>query len=66
MDDTAKTSFTLAYLFPSWSHRFDAEHYPFGTIMDIPGYGRGIVEDRGSAIKGPNRIDLFLIHTRKH
>ncbi len=28
--------------------------------MDIPGYGRGIVQDRGSAIKGPNRIDLFF------
>jgi 3D (Asp-Asp-Asp) domain-containing protein len=38
----------------------DTVHYPFGTIMDIPGYGRGIVQDRGSAIKGPNRIDLFF------
>ena len=38
----------------------DTKHYPFGTIMDIPGYGRGIVQDRGSAIKGPNRIDLFF------
>jgi hypothetical protein len=38
----------------------DTKHYRFGTIMDIPGYGRGIVEDRGSAIKGPNRIDLFF------
>ena len=27
--------------------------------MLIPGYGKGIVEDRGSAIKGPERIDLF-------
>jgi hypothetical protein len=38
----------------------DTVHYPFGTRMNIPGYGRGIVEDRGSAIKGPNRIDLFF------
>jgi hypothetical protein len=38
----------------------DTRHYPFGTIMDVPGYGRGIVEDRGSAIKGPSRIDLFF------
>ena len=38
----------------------DTVHYPFGTTMKIPGYGRGIVEDRGSAIKGPNRIDLFF------
>jgi hypothetical protein len=37
----------------------DTGYYPFGTIMLIPGYGRGIVEDRGSAIKGPDRIDLF-------
>jgi 3D (Asp-Asp-Asp) domain-containing protein len=37
----------------------DTRHYPFGTRMTIPGYGKGIVEDRGSAIKGPNRIDLF-------
>jgi len=38
----------------------DTGHYPFGTIMDIPGYGLGVVEDRGAAIKGPNRIDLFF------
>lgn len=37
----------------------DTAHYPFGTIMYIPGYGYGRVEDRGSAIKGPNRLDLF-------
>ena len=38
----------------------DTSYYPFGTFMDIPGYGKGIVEDRGSAIKGPNRIDIFF------
>lgn len=38
----------------------DTKHYPFGTVMEIPGYGKGIVEDRGSAIKGPARIDLFF------
>ena len=32
---------------------------PQGTVVHIPGYGRGIVEDIGSAIKG-NRIDLFM------
>jgi 3D (Asp-Asp-Asp) domain-containing protein len=37
----------------------DTGYYPFGTIMLIPGYGKGIVEDRGSAIQGPDRIDLF-------
>jgi 3D (Asp-Asp-Asp) domain-containing protein len=27
--------------------------------MYVPGYGWGTVEDRGGAIKGPNRIDIF-------
>jgi hypothetical protein len=38
----------------------DTVHYPFGTRMYIPGYGWGVVEDRGSAIKGANRIDIFM------
>lgn len=38
----------------------DTRHYPFGTEMFVPGYGWGVVEDRGSAIKGPNRIDLYF------
>ncbi len=38
----------------------DTSHYPFGTRMFVPGYGWGRVEDRGSAIKGPDRIDLFF------
>ncbi len=33
--------------------------YAFGTIMDIPEYGRVEVLDRGGAIKG-NRIDLYM------
>jgi hypothetical protein len=37
----------------------DTEHYPFGTRMYVPGYGWGVVQDRGGAIKGPNRIDLY-------
>ncbi len=40
----------------------DTRHYPFGTVMHIPGYGYGRVEDRGSAIQG-NHIDLFF---KKH
>lgn len=43
----------------------DTRHYPFGTRMDIPGYGTGIVEDRGSAIKGPGRIDIFYDSHRR-
>jgi len=37
----------------------DRHYYPFGTVMYVPGYGYGRVEDTGSAIKGPARIDLF-------
>ena len=38
----------------------DTKYYPFGTRMYVPGYGWGLVEDRGSAIKGPNRLDLYF------
>jgi hypothetical protein len=37
----------------------DTNYYPFGTRMYVPGYGWGTVEDRGGAIKGPDRIDIF-------
>ena len=37
----------------------DTSRYPFGTRMQIPGYGKGTVEDVGSAIKGEH-IDLFF------
>ncbi len=42
----------------------DTRRYPFGTIMYIPGYGWGRVEDIGSAIKG-NHIDLFFSSHQK-
>ena len=38
----------------------DTAYYPFGTRMYVPGWGWGVVGDRGSAIKGPNRIDIFF------
>lgn len=38
----------------------DTDYYPFGTKMYVPGYGRGIVEDRGGDIKGPERIDIYF------
>jgi 3D (Asp-Asp-Asp) domain-containing protein len=28
--------------------------------MHVPGYGYGRVEDRGSAIKGARRLDLYF------
>ena len=37
----------------------DTKLYPRGTIMYVPGYGYGEVEDRGSAIKGQH-IDLYF------
>lgn len=37
----------------------DTSVFPFGTRMRIPGYGDGVVEDRGGAIQG-TRIDLFF------
>ena len=37
----------------------DTNRYPFGTIIYVPGYGYGRVEDRGSAIKG-EKLDLFF------
>jgi len=42
----------------------DTRHYPFGTIMYVPGYGYGVVEDRGGAIKG-QKIDLYF-RTHQH
>jgi hypothetical protein len=32
---------------------------PFGTILDIPGYGKVPVLDRGGKIKG-NKLDMFF------
>ncbi|MDY0405249.1 3D domain-containing protein [Virgibacillus sp. 179-BFC.A HS] len=36
----------------------DLNVYPIGTILFIPGYGYGVVADKGAAIKG-NKIDLY-------
>ena len=38
----------------------DTAYYSFGTRMYVPGYGWGVVEDRGGAIKGPRRLDLYF------
>lgn len=38
--------------------------YPFGTVMDVPGYGQGVVLDRGGAITG-DHIDLFFKSHKK-
>ena len=36
----------------------DTDYFPMGTVLYVPGYGYGRVEDRGGAIKGA-RLDLF-------
>lgn len=38
----------------------DTQYYPFGTRIHVPGYGWGVVADRGGAIKGPDRLDLYF------
>ena len=38
----------------------DIRYYPYGTVMKIPGYGKGVVQDIGTAIKGPDRIDVYF------
>ena len=40
----------------------DTSVYPVGTIVEIPGYGFGRVEDRGGAIRG-RHVDLWF---RRH
>jgi len=37
----------------------DTRHYPMGTVIYVPGYGYGVVEDRGGDIRGKRRLDLF-------
>jgi len=37
----------------------DTSLFPFGTVMYVPGYGYGVVEDRGGAIKG-YKLDLYF------
>ncbi len=37
----------------------DTAVLPFGTIVEVPGYGYGRVEDRGGAIKG-EKLDLWF------
>ena len=37
----------------------DPKLFGFGTVLEVPGYGRGVVEDVGSAIK-EKHIDLWF------
>ncbi len=38
----------------------DPAHYRRGTILIVPEYGIGIVEDTGFAIRGKKHVDLFM------
>jgi len=42
----------------------DTTRYPFGTILYVPGYGLGRVEDVGGDIKGEH-IDLYFMSHRQ-
>lgn len=42
----------------------DLKVFPLGTILYIPGYGYGVVADKGSAIKG-HKIDLYFSTTKQ-
>lgn len=37
----------------------DTRQYPMGTVIYVPDYGYGRVEDRGSAVRGAH-LDLFF------
>ena len=37
----------------------DIGRYPYGTLVEIPGYGMGRVEDTGGAIRG-DHLDLWF------
>ncbi len=37
----------------------DTTIFPFGTVIYVPGYGYGVVEDRGGDIKG-YKLDLYF------
>lgn len=65
--DSAAKPWTIPYRMMPWAIMADegtiaadTRYYPFGTRMYVPGYGWGRVEDRGGAIKGSNRIDLYF------
>lgn len=37
----------------------DPRIFPFGSVLEVPGYGRVVVEDTGGRIKG-KRLDIFV------
>lgn len=38
----------------------DLRYYGYGTKMNIPGYGTVCIQDKGSAIMGKTRIEIFF------
>jgi hypothetical protein len=38
----------------------DTKYYPLKSKLCVDGYGWGVVEDRGGAIKGDDRIDVYF------
>ena len=37
----------------------DTRVFPFGTVFEIPGYGKAVARDRGGSVKG-NKIDIWF------
>lgn len=70
--DTVKRPWTVPIKVLPWRVRqrygtiaADTDYYPFGTRMYVPGWGWGVVTDRGGDIKGPDRIDiLYRTHSQ--
>jgi len=42
----------------------DTSCYPLGTRVHVEGWGWGVVEDRGGAIRGDDRVDVYM-HSRR-
>mmetsp|Transcript_3361 Transcript_3361/g.12163 ORF Transcript_3361/g.12163 Transcript_3361/m.12163 type:complete len:286 (+) Transcript_3361:142-999(+) len=65
LDRVGPISFLTRLVTLQWGEKVgtvaaDTRHYPLGTVLYIPGYGWGKVNDRGGAIQGPNRLDLYF------
>ena len=44
---------------PVLQNAADTSIFPFGTQLNVPGYGEGVVEDTGARVKG-YRIDVWF------